>query len=95
MADPIKFTEEELKSITDLQASYNQITMAMGQIAISRLNLDERETAIKSTLLDTRNKEEEIAKGFTEKYGQGSLDIATGEFTPAPEGETSEETPQE
>ena len=42
MADPIKFTEEELQSITDLQTSYNQITMAMGQITISRMNLDER-----------------------------------------------------
>tara|TARA_Y100000592_G_scaffold78328_1_gene123147 strand:- start:2332 stop:2619 length:288 start_codon:yes stop_codon:yes gene_type:complete len=94
MADQIKFTEEELKSITDLQVSYNQITMAMGQIAISRLNLDERETAIKSTLLDTRNKEEEIAKSFTEKYGKGSLDINTGEFTPEPEEEASEDTPQ-
>ena len=94
MADAIKFTEDELKTISDLQTSYNQITMAMGQIAISKLNMEERETVIKSTLLDTRNKEEEIAKTFTEKYGKGSLDISTGEFTPAPEEETTEEAPQ-
>ena len=50
MADAIKFTEEELKSITDLQTSYNQITMAMGQVAISRMNMDEREKSIKFNL---------------------------------------------
>tara|TARA_B110000858_G_C17493530_1_gene332723 strand:- start:269 stop:556 length:288 start_codon:yes stop_codon:yes gene_type:complete len=94
MADAIKFTEDELKSISDLQTSYNQITMAMGQISISRINMDERESQLTSTLVETRAKEEEIAKGLTEKYGKGTLDINNGEFTPAPEEEISEEAPQ-
>ena len=94
MADAIKFTEDELKSISDLQTSYNQITMAMGQISISRINMDERESQLTSTLVETRTKEEEIAKGLTEKYGKGTLDINNGEFTPAPEEEIYEEAPQ-
>ena len=94
MAKATKFTEDELKSISDLQTSYNQITMAMGQISISRINMDERESQLTSTLVETRTKEEEIAKGLTEKYGKGTLDINNGECTPAPEEEISEEAPQ-
>ena len=58
MADAIKFTEDELKSINELQVKYNQITMAMGQLTISKYNLDLREEALKSTLEDTRNSEQ-------------------------------------
>ena len=83
MADAIKFTEEELKSLQELQGTYNQITLAFGQLTLSRQALDEREEGLKTTLADTRNKENELAKELTEKYGKGSLDIETGTFTPS------------
>ena len=88
MADAIKFTEEELKSLQELQGTYNQITMAMGQLSLSRIGLDAREEALKATLAETQTKENELAKSLTEKYGKGSLNIDTGEFTP----ETTEST---
>ena len=82
MADAIKFTEEELKSLQELQGTYNQITLAMGQLSLSRIGLDAREEALKATLAETQTKENELAKSLTEKYGKGSLNIETGEFTP-------------
>ena len=91
MADTIKFTEDELKSLQELQGTYNQITLAMGQLSLSRIGLDAREEALKATLAETQTKENELAKSLTEKYGKGSLNIETGEFTPTPE-ETTEET---
>ena len=90
MADAIKFTEEELKSLQELQGTYNQITLAMGQLSLSRIGLDAREEALKATLAETQTKENELAKSLTEKYGKGSLNIETGEFTPTEE--VSEET---
>ena len=95
MADAIKFTEEELKSLQTLQGTYNQITMAMGQLSISRLSLDAQEESLKTTLAETRTKENELANSLTEKYGKGSLNIDTGEFTPEPTEEaTPEATPE-
>ena len=91
MADAIKFTEDELKSLQTLQGTYQQITLAYGQLSISRLALEEREAGIKKALLDTKEKENDLAKSLTEKYGKGTLNIETGEFTPTPE-ETTEET---
>ena len=92
MAEATKFTEDELKSIQDLQVTYNQVTMAMGQLTISKHNLTLREEALKLSLEETRNSEQELAKGLNEKYGQGTLDIESGEFTPTPAEEATEET---
>tara|TARA_Y100000356_G_scaffold10405_1_gene7461 strand:+ start:564 stop:842 length:279 start_codon:yes stop_codon:yes gene_type:complete len=90
MADAIKFTEEELKSLQNLQGTYNQITLAMGQLSLSRINLDAQEETLKSTLAETRTKEQDLAKELTEKYGKGTLNVDTGEFTPTPEEDTEE-----
>ena len=43
MADSIKFTEEEVKNLQELQSTYQQITLAFGQVSVSRMALDERE----------------------------------------------------
>ena len=91
MVDAIKFTEDELKSLQELQGTYQQITMALGQLNVSKYALEEREDSLKQALLDTKTKENELTKGLTEKYGKGTLNIETGEFTPTPE-ETTEET---
>ena len=90
MADAIKFTEEELKSLQELQGTYNQITLEMGQLSFSRINLDAQEETLKSTLAETRAKEQDLAKELTEKYGKGTLNVDTGEFTPTPEEDTEE-----
>ena len=94
MADAIKFTEEELKSLQNLQGTYQQITLAMGQISLSKIQLENREQSVLNTLSEVREKENELAKELTEKYGKGSLNIETGEFTPVVE-ETTEEATQE
>ena len=85
MAAAIKFTEEELKSLQELQGTYNQITVAFGQVSLSRIGLDAQEESLKTALADTRTKENELAKTLTDKYGKGSLNIETGEFTPVEE----------
>ncbi len=87
MADDIKFTEEELKSLGELQNSYTRITNAFGQITISRSNLDLQEEALKDELETTRQNEQTILSGITEKYGPGTLDPATGVFTPTEDTE--------
>lgn len=87
MADDIKFTEEELNSLGELQNSYARITNAFGQITISRSNLDLQEEALKDELETTRQNEQTILSGITEKYGPGTLDPATGVFTPTEDTE--------
>ena len=40
MAKEIKFTEDELKTLGDLQVSYSTITNKFGQLTIAKLNID-------------------------------------------------------
>ena len=90
--DDIKFTEEELSSIGELQTDYARINNAFGQIAVAKYNLDLQEDAVKNDLQETRQKEQDILNTITEKYGPGQLDPATGVFTPTevPDDEDSE-----
>lgn len=94
MANPIKFTDEELKNLQEIQKTYQQITLAFGQNVVAKMNLDERENSLKNLLSETKEKENTLAKSLTDKYGKGSLDIASGEFTPLKEP-TVEESPKQ
>ena len=40
--------------------------------------------SLKQEYIDIQNKESDLLNKITEKYGEGSLDIATGEFIPIP-----------
>ena len=39
----IKFTEDELKSVGDLQVKYNTVTNKFGQVAIAKLNFEKQQ----------------------------------------------------
>ena len=80
--DDIKFTEEELNSIGELQNNYLRITNALGQVSVGRLNLNAQEQALKDDLESNRQNEQNILNSITEKYGPGQLDPTTGVFTP-------------
>ena len=90
MSEEIKFTEEELKSLGDLQQSYQRITNSYGQIALAKHNLEEQEAAVKSEFENTRQQEQTLLNQITEKYGPGQLNPQTGVFTPAPVEDSSE-----
>tara|TARA_Y100000034_G_C6719979_1_gene318508 strand:+ start:432 stop:737 length:306 start_codon:yes stop_codon:yes gene_type:complete len=96
--DEIKFTEEELQSLSDLQVKYNTITNQFGQLAIAKLNLDkqtevvnDQEFKLQEELEQAREQEQEILNEITEKYGPGQLDPQSGVFTPTTEIQQSTE----
>ena len=95
-----KFTEDELKSLQELQNTYASISTQFGQVKVSRINLerqlislDEAEDNLTTGWETNRQTENELVKSLNEKYGAGTLNPATGEFTPQPTQEV--ETPTE
>ena len=101
MAKETKFTEEEIKSLNELSQNYQQIQLAFGQFKVQHLlaeqqmtALEEAEVQMESDYSDLQGKERELVKQLNEKYGPGSLDPATGVFTPAP-APPAEEKPDE
>ena len=91
MADQeTKFSEKELKSLQDLQNSYQQKQLQFGQLEVQRLlvsqqldALDNAKTKLEVDYGEVQDTERKIVADLNEKYGPGNLDPATGVFTPA------------
>ena len=57
MAEDIKFTDDELKEISDIRTAYAEITNRFGQITLTRHNLDAQEEKAKSDFEEVKSKE--------------------------------------
>jgi flagellar biosynthesis chaperone FliJ len=84
----LKLTAEELQQIKDLQSKYNQTIFEVGaseaqliafQQGIERLQ--KAKEGLISDLSSIEQKETELVKSLQEKYGQGNIDLETGEIT--------------
>ena len=89
MSDDKKFTEEELKSLRDLQDSYTKKQAELGQVSVQRIllnqqmdTLDERQAQLESEYTQVKQQEQDLVKKLNEKYGPGQLNPETGVFTP-------------
>jgi|TARA_B100000925_G_C21819471_1_gene392234 DNA repair exonuclease SbcCD ATPase subunit len=102
MADEIKFTDEELKSLQDLSQSYQNIQASFGQLKVQKIlnqqqadALEEAEVKMDSDYKEIQDNERKLVEELNEKYGPGQLDPQTGVFTPAPpQEEAAEEVEQ-
>tara|TARA_Y100000592_G_scaffold20847_1_gene32048 strand:+ start:9455 stop:9751 length:297 start_codon:yes stop_codon:yes gene_type:complete len=89
MAEPIKFTEEEKKQVVDIRNNYQNVQIRFGEFALYKLKVEEDYEAL-NVLEDNLRKEyksiqkseQELIDGLTKKYGTGTLNPTTGEFTP-------------
>lgn len=98
MAEEIKFSEEELKSLQELSQSYQNIQASFGQMKVQKIlnqqqadALEEAEVKMDADYKDIQDNERKLVEELNEKYGPGQLDPQTGVFTPAPQEETAEE----
>ena len=93
--EAVKFYEEELQSLQELQNTYAGISTQFGQLKVSKMNLmrqldslEQSEETLENAWEATRKKEAELVQSLTEKYGPGSLNPQTGEYTPVSVQET-------
>ena len=84
----VKFTEDEISKVQDIQKQYIQIQTDLGQIAIARLRLrnqldglDVTETDLMGQFSEVQGNEKTFVDSVREKYGDGTLDPTTGEYT--------------
>lgn len=85
-----KLTQEELQQLTDLQSKNSALMSELGEIEIIRMNLDARRSSAEQFLAELREEETKIGNELNEKYGNGSINITTGEFISAPATEEAE-----
>ena len=93
----IKFSDEEIKSLNDLNQSYQTKQSQFGQLKVQRIlltkqleALDETEIRLETEYSELQKSEQQLVQSLNEKYGPGQLDPKTGVFTP-----TAQEQPQQ
>ena len=85
----MKFTDEELQSLQDLQNGYQEKQAQLGQLAVQKIIMSQQSEALelRQTELETeyeavQQEERDLVQTLNEKYGPGQLDPQTGVFTP-------------
>jgi len=85
----IKFTQEELTSLQELQQGYDNVRNGLGALEVSRIQTEQRLEQISNEKLRLETQytqlnqtELELVNDLNEKYGPGNLDPSTGVFTP-------------
>ncbi len=84
-----KFTEEEMVKIKEIQSSYLGVQQAFGQLEVNRIRLEQQLDAtqkasvnLKDKFSEVQDSEQKLIEELNEKYGDGSLDLESGTFTP-------------
>jgi len=85
----VNFTEEEVGKITGLQQTVLTINTRLGEIELEIYELESTFQALrneKQTLIssfgEARKEEMELGQVLRDKYGEGTYDIGTNQFTP-------------
>ena len=85
----IKFTQEELDSLSNLRNSFAQLELSLGKVEMARIQIDQRAEQIEGEKLsletqinELQKQERVLVESLNEKYGAGNLDPNTGVFTP-------------
>jgi hypothetical protein len=80
-----KLTQEELQQLNALQQKRDSLMFELSQIGIIKLNLQSREDRVKEFHKELIAEETAVGQQLNEKYGDGNLNLETGEFVPAPQ----------
>lgn len=76
-----KLSQEELDTISELQTKQSEIISALGQLEYSIQLLELQKEELTEQIEEIKKSEAKIGKELTEKYGNGSVDLASGVFT--------------
>jgi hypothetical protein len=83
------FTQEEIEQIKVLQDKYNTLGVQLVQLKLASKagkeylqSLQEQEQLVEQQIFETNSEEKELASKLDAKYGEGSLNVESGEFTP-------------
>lgn len=79
----MNLTQEEIQTLKILKENTEKITKEFGLIKLAQINIKKREDDAINLLNTLKKQEKEVVKVLEEKYGQGSIDIDKGTFTPS------------
>jgi hypothetical protein len=79
--ETIKLTQEEIDTLKSIQEANNNLMISFGQLEMAFQSLKLQKESLVGKLANLKNKETETGLQLQEKYGNGNINIETGEFT--------------
>lgn len=83
MSNTVTLAQEELTQLRENQETLNTIALALGQTELQIYALTNSAQALKEKYDSTVQEQENLSKALSEKYGDGSVNLESGEFTSA------------
>jgi len=72
----MKLSEKELQILKELQTKGNQLIFTLGQI-------EAQKASVFNQIQEVQKEQDKLGKELQEKYGDGNINLETGEFTKA------------
>ena len=92
MEKTIKLEEKELKEIQELKEHNSRLTIDFGKIKLDLImlkarlmELEKMEDDMEAKFKGNMGKEKKMMEKLNKRYGEGSVDLANGMFTPTPD----------
>ena len=89
MSETTKFSQEELQQLSDLRKQYEAKILEFGQLELEVMlteqhveDLKKAKVQLQQSYRDLQEQERKLLETLNMKYGSGTVDVATGEFTP-------------
>ena len=76
-----QLTAEELQQIRDLKQEYNNLVFTLGELQIKKTDIEEDIKTLSESRKTLYDKEKVLAKQLQDKYGEGSINLETGEVS--------------
>jgi len=77
-----KLTEEELKTIKEIQEQNQALALELGNLELTKIQVENRYDELVDFYNKLKEKEQELGKQLSDKYGNGTINLEAGEFVP-------------
>lgn len=81
--EKIQLAPEELSRLQDLNNKVAEIIASLGQVEIQMSLLQKNKESLLANFSQLQQEQDQLATELTQKYGDGTIDITSGEFTKA------------
>jgi S-adenosylmethionine:tRNA-ribosyltransferase-isomerase (queuine synthetase) len=81
MSENVKFTPEELQALKDINAKLHSLTLRYGEATYEKIVLEKEIDYLYNELVKVESDSIELKTALHEKYGNGRIDLTTGQFT--------------
>ena len=83
MATPVKIEQMDMNEVVEIRRKFTELTIQYGKIGFAKRAIERQQLEVEKQFDELTQSEEKFLNSLHEKYGVGSLNMETGEFTPA------------